>query len=153
MKVLFATDFSECCMKTAFAFLMKLKEVIDEVVVVHVINEREIKTIVTNTVWIGETTEEWEEELREKLRKKALEEMGKLKEKLESEGFRVKDVIEEGHPADKIVEIAEKEDVDFIIIGSHGKSNIKAALIGSVSESVAKKAKKPVVIVRREVNL
>jgi len=152
-KILFATDFSECCLENGIAFLERIREVVEEVVVVHVVDEKEITTIVTNIVWLGETTEEYEEELRKKLREKAENEMRKLKEDLEKRGFKVKTVITEGHPAEEIVKIAESEDVSLIVVGSHGKSNLKSVLIGSVSEDVVRRATRPVTVVRREVSL
>jgi len=148
-KVLFATDFSELADK-AMEFLKKLRDSVNEVVVVHVVDEKEIETVTTTIAWIGETTEKYEEELRKKLKEKAEEEMEKLKEKLEEEGFKVKTVVTEGHPAEKIIEIVEKENVAAILMGSHGRSNLKAALLGSVSEEVIRKANKPVIVVRRE---
>ena len=147
-KVLFATDFSECSGK-ALEFLKKLKDV-GEVVVLHVVDEKEIFTIVTNVVWIGETTKEYEDELRRKLKSKAKEEMEKLREELEKEGFMVEVKIVEGRPAEKIVEIAEIEKTELIIMGSHGKSNLRDVLIGSVSEGVLRRTKVPVTIVKRD---
>ena len=151
-KVLFATDFSECCMEGGIAFLRRIKKVIEEVVVVYVVDENEITRIATNIAWVGETTKEYEEELRKKLREKAEDEIKKLKEDLEKD-FKVKTVIAEGNPAEEIVKIAESEDVSLIVVGSHGKSNLKSALIGSVSEDVVRKATRPVTVVRRETSL
>jgi len=151
-KVLFATDFSECCTENGVAFLKRIKEVVEEVIVVYVVDEKEITRIATNIAWLGETTKEYEEELRKKLREKAEDEMKKLKEELEKD-FKVGTVVTEGHPAEEIVRIAESEDVSLIVVGSHGKSNLKSALIGSVSEDVIRKATKPVTVVRREASI
>ncbi|HDD36470.1 MAG TPA: universal stress protein [Archaeoglobus veneficus] len=149
-KVLFAIDFSECCMNKVISFLDKIQESVDEILAVHVVDEKEINTIVINAVWIGETTREFEDEVRAKLKNKALEEMEKVKEMLERNGFKVKTVVTEGNPAEKIAEIAEKENVSLIVVGSHGKSNLKSVFLGSVSEGVVRLAKKPVVIVKRD---
>ena len=151
-KVLLATDFSECCTENEIAFLERIREVVEEVVVVHVVDEKEITRIATTIAWLGETTKEYEEELRKKLREKAEDEIKNLKEELEKD-FKVKTVVIEGHPAEEIVKIAESEEVSLVIVGSHGKSNLKSALIGSVSEDVVRRATKPVTVVRREVSL
>jgi len=37
----------------------------------------------------------------------------------------------------------------MIVIGSHGMSNVKEMLMGSVSEQVIRKARKPVLVVKR----
>jgi nucleotide-binding universal stress UspA family protein len=49
--------------------------------------------------------------------------------------INLKKVISEGDPAEKIVEIAEKEKVDIIVMGT-GKSIVDKHLLGSVSEKV-----------------
>jgi nucleotide-binding universal stress UspA family protein len=59
-------------------------------------------------------------------------------------------VIRSGHPVEEIVEEAEKLKVDLIVMGSHGKSALKAALLGSVTFGVIHKDTKiPVLVVRR----
>jgi len=59
-------------------------------------------------------------------------------------------VIRKGHPVEEIVSEATKSKVDLIIMGSHGKSALKAAILGSVTYGVLhKETKIPVFIVRR----
>ncbi len=53
-----------------------------------------------------------------------------------------------GHPASEICGFAEQGDVDLIVIGSHGRSGIKSALLGSVSHAVANRAPCAVMITR-----
>ena len=53
-----------------------------------------------------------------------------------------------GQPARTIVEYAEENDVDHIVIGSHGRSGVSRILLGSVAESVVRRASVPVTIVR-----
>ncbi len=48
---------------------------------------------------------------------------------------RIDTLIEDGNAAEKIAEIAGKEDVDRIVIGTHGKDGLKK-LMGSVTEKV-----------------
>jgi nucleotide-binding universal stress UspA family protein len=55
-----------------------------------------------------------------------------------------------GHPVEEIVNEAKKSKVDLIVMGSHGKSALKAAVLGSVTYGVMHKDTKiPVLIVRR----
>lgn len=53
-----------------------------------------------------------------------------------------------GHPADEICRFAAEHNVDLIIVGSHGRTGIRRALLGSVSHAVANEAPCPVTIVR-----
>lgn len=46
-------------------------------------------------------------------------------------------VVAWGRPADEICEFARVQGFDLIVIGSHGRSGIKRALLGSFSHTVA----------------
>ncbi|MFC4986229.1 universal stress protein [Saliphagus infecundisoli] len=52
-----------------------------------------------------------------------------------------------GTPASAIIEFADEESVDGIIVGSAGRSGVSRMLLGSVAENVARKASVPVTIV------
>ncbi|MCW4023169.1 MAG: universal stress protein [Candidatus Bathyarchaeota archaeon] len=53
-----------------------------------------------------------------------------------------------GRAADKIVETANIENVELIVIGSRGLGGIKEIFLGSVSDRVTNEAKCPVLIVK-----
>jgi nucleotide-binding universal stress UspA family protein len=53
-----------------------------------------------------------------------------------------------GVPAEEIVRYAELCDADLIIMGTHGRSGIAHALLGSVAEQVVRVAPCPVLLVR-----
>jgi nucleotide-binding universal stress UspA family protein len=57
-------------------------------------------------------------------------------------------VVEGRSAAEAILQAAERLDADLIAVGSHGRSGIKRALLGSVAEEVARHASRPVVILR-----
>ncbi len=57
-----------------------------------------------------------------------------------------------GAVAEEIVTLADELEVDLIIVGSRGLSGIKRALAGSVSESVFRHARCPVMVVRAKDN-
>jgi nucleotide-binding universal stress UspA family protein len=73
----------------------------------------------------------------------ALVKMQKTKPKIKASTRLV-----EGRPADKLVETAEKEDVDLLVVGNRGLGGIKEFLLGSVSDRVADEAPCPVLIVK-----
>lgn len=91
------------------------------------------------------TVEEIRSMLEQRTRDKELQEtVGALGELSDEPGS----VVVWGHPADEICEFARVHDIDLIVIGSHGRSGIKRALLGSVSHAVANQAPCPVTIVR-----
>ena len=54
-------------------------------------------------------------------------------------------LVKQGHPAEKIVETAQQQDVDLIVLGSRG-GRTHSLLLGSVSREVANTAKISVLI-------
>lgn len=54
----------------------------------------------------------------------------------------------EGRPPDEIVSRANDDDVDQVVMGSRGLSGLKRLLLGSVAETVVRRADTPVNIVR-----
>ena len=68
-----------------------------------------------------------------------------------AEGREIRTEIElvEGHEvAELVCQTAERLDVDAICIGSHGRSGLARALLGSVTQSVLRTTRRPVLIVR-----
>ena len=58
-------------------------------------------------------------------------------------------VIQEfGHPVEAILRVAEREEVDLIVVGSRGLRGVKELFLGSVSSGVMHHASCPVLIVR-----
>jgi nucleotide-binding universal stress UspA family protein len=65
-------------------------------------------------------------------------------------GIPAKKIIRTGHPVEEIIREAKRSKADLIVIGSHGKSALKAAVIGSVTFGViSKESKIPVLVVRK----
>jgi len=52
-------------------------------------------------------------------------------------------------PADELLKLAREEDVDMIVIGTHGRSGLGRMLMGSVAERVVRAATCPVVTVKQ----
>lgn len=63
------------------------------------------------------------------------------------EGSVSREVLQ-GAPADEIVRYGQKENVDLIVLGTHGRSGLEHALIGSVAEKVVRNASCPVLTVK-----
>jgi nucleotide-binding universal stress UspA family protein len=49
-----------------------------------------------------------------------------------------------GDPASEIVRLAEEEQVEMIVMGTHGRTGFKRLLMGSVAEAVVRQATRPV---------
>jgi nucleotide-binding universal stress UspA family protein len=63
-------------------------------------------------------------------------------------GITVFTHLEQGHAGSEIIALAEREKVDLIMVGSHGKSNADRLLIGSVSTFVVTHGTASTMVVR-----
>ncbi|CDP18238.1 unnamed protein product [Coffea canephora] len=63
--------------------------------------------------------------------------------------IKVETKVEHGDPRDVICQVAEKLNVDLVVMGSHGYGLIKRAFLGSVSHHCAQNLKCPVLIVKK----
>lgn len=52
-----------------------------------------------------------------------------------------------GEPAEKIVQFANEERCDVVVIGTHGRKGLPRLVLGSVAERVARRCECPVVVV------
>lgn len=63
-------------------------------------------------------------------------------------GLRVVRAVCEGVPFLEIIRYARQQEIDLIVIGTHGRSGLAHVLMGSVAEKVVRKAPCPVLAVR-----
>ncbi len=74
-----------------------------------------------------------------------------VESQLVSEGIKVKtESLEGNRPADTIIEYAQKNGMDMIIIGTHGYTGLKKLMLGSVAFSVLHQSHVPVLLIRPE---
>ena len=67
--------------------------------------------------------------------------------KLKTEGFNVEPVIAEGYAAEEILKYTQSNDIDLIIMSTHGRSGIKRWVMGSVTSRVLNHATVPVLTI------
>ena len=63
-------------------------------------------------------------------------------------GVNVRFLIWDGPPGEAIVDVARSEQVDLVVVGSHGRGAVGRFFVGSVSEHVVRHAPCPVLVVR-----
>ncbi|WP_435078164.1 universal stress protein [Halococcus sp. AFM35] len=85
----------------------------------------------------------------------ALEEEGHSTTNEIAEQARARDIettaaVRRGNPHDDILSYADESDVDVIVMGTHGRTGVKRALLGSVTEDVVRHAEIPVLTVHRD---
>lgn len=60
---------------------------------------------------------------------------------------RIKTAVERGIPSRNITEYANRHGIDLVVMGTHGRTGLKRALLGSVAEKTLRTARVPVVTV------
>lgn len=63
-------------------------------------------------------------------------------------GLDVRFLVWTGDVAESILDAAESESADVVVLGSHGRGRLGRLLLGSVSEAVTRRAPCPVLVVR-----
>ena len=74
--------------------------------------------------------------------------LSKIEETLKKEGLNVNLEVPVATPADAIVEYANKNDFDLIVMATHGRTGLSRWALGSVADKVLKAATTPIFLVR-----
>ncbi|MGD1152136.1 MAG: universal stress protein [Syntrophales bacterium] len=146
-KILVPTDGSRAARKAAMYAVDLAKQLKASVIALSVIDKR---SFMSQTVPARETARHVIEPIEDYLREAAEGYAGEIKKLCDKNGVQSKTVITAGHPVEDIVKEASRAKANLIIMGSHGKSTLAAAVLGSVTYGVIhKETKIPVLIVRR----
>ena len=82
---------------------------------------------------------------------RAKEELDKLAETEIGSLVEVQTIIKTGKPFVEIIDSAKEEDVDLIIISTHGHSGVEHILFGSTADKVVRKSPCPVLTLREPI--
>ena len=75
------------------------------------------------------------------------EAVGKLKQKAEDAGAKASASVVEGHPWQEILAEVDRSGADHVVIGSHGRRALAAAVLGNVAVNVIHGARVPVTVI------
>ena len=145
-KILVPTDFSltsERAMSMAVRIASKYSA---EIILLHVFSDFNVEEAVHWTSYIS--TDKTEAELEEKIFKRANEELDVFIGKFPLGDLKVRPVVLNDKPHDGIVDLAEDEKVDLIVMGTHGRTGVSHLLLGSTAEKVVRSAACPVLTVK-----
>jgi nucleotide-binding universal stress UspA family protein len=74
--------------------------------------------------------------------------LNEVAEHLRAQGVRVgRELIGGGDPGEEIDLVAQEEDYDLIVVGTHGRSGLRRFFLGSVAAHVVQHARCPVLVV------
>ncbi len=87
-------------------------------------------------------------QIAEEQRLLAQKELDKIVNRLRDGGLKARSLLRVGAPFLEIIQAAQTEGADLIVIGTHGRTGLAHMLMGSVAERVVRKAPCPVLTVR-----
>lgn len=135
------SDYSKSSLRYAVNFAKQFNSVIYLIYVVEpVIYPPDFSM---GQIAIPSVNAEWDERAKEELERLAKTEI--------PEGVKVKTILKNGKPFLEIIETAKEEDIDLIIIATHGHSGVEHILFGSTAEKVVRKAPCPVLTLREPI--
>ena len=86
-------------------------------------------------------------DLAEQLRAEATRTLNEAEKAAEAQGVRSQSLyLTETHPADGILEVAERQGADLIVMASHGRRGIRRLLLGSQTTEVLVRSPIPVLV-------
>jgi len=150
-KILYATDLSK---NSAYAFFYAVdmaKNNGAEIVILHSIEPPR------HITYVGV---ELEDMIKEAEKQKREAEFNEIKKRVEEFCKKMdahasfsclalvsKTLVPVGNPVEEILEAANEENCDVIVLGTHGKGFLKQTFIGSVAIKVLERARKPVFVI------
>ena len=144
-KILVPTDFSEHSEHAAaYAVELARQYGANQIHCIHV-SDIPADLLATSAYYMTGPSEQFVEQVRDEGRK-GLDAFVKKNFK----DVSVKAVFLEGRPFVEIIRYARENEIDLIVISTHGRSGLKHALFGSVAEKVVRKAPCPVLVVKQD---
>lgn len=134
-QILFPTDGSETA-ATAFEYARSVASAHDATL--HILHVAD--STVTSTTRIGG-------DVVDVLEREGKEFVDELAERANSAGISAVTDVQQGGPAEMIVEYADEYDIELIVMPTHGRDGLKRHLLGSVTERVVNTASTPVLTV------
>ncbi len=148
-KIMTCVDFSHDITPKVMKVAGELAQLMGSQVLLLYVVEREVPLLISEGIVLPKVELDKFEEMYRLLEERSQAKVEAAAQEMAQEWqVEVTPVVLVGEPFDMILEKAEEEKVDLIVVGSHGKKGIERLLLGSVSEKVARKAKCSVLVVR-----
>jgi len=147
--ILICVDLSEYSFSTMEYGLACARGLMMDIVVLNVIHSREIDSVKTVNYHFPQGVDI--EEYTKRLKKDRFLRIEKLlEENYKADKERIRVLVEVGVPFRAILHTIEQENIDLVVIGNKGRSNVVGTLLGSNAEKVFRHSPVPVLGVRNQ---
>jgi len=139
-RILIATDFSETCSRAVEYGVMMAKTLGASIHVLHVLQD-DTPLVVDGLTYLPQN-------FFEELEQRAAGRLEEVIPRADRDKLAVTLVMRRGSPFLEIIRYARDQNMDLIVLGTHGRGALAHVLMGSVAEKVVRKAPCPVLTVR-----
>lgn len=138
--ILVPLDFSDCALRALDYAVTLGRQVQASVTLLHVVQS--LPPTATGAVpsWLTTHLALLEDELRRHLED--------YRQRVAAAGLAVEVILSHGVPVQEVLAIATAQQIDLIVIGSHGRTGLPHTLLGSMAEKIMRLAPCPVLVVR-----
>ena len=146
-KILVATGFSQYT-QNLLTYAAEIANSMDaELIIASIINARDIEAVGTIAA-MGYDVDS--ENYVAGMQKERQEELDKILKKIARPPQKVRTVFKTGDPGDELLKAAVRENVDIIIMGIKGRTDLEYMFVGSVAEKVFRRSPIPILSYRDE---
>lgn len=146
-KILVPTDGSETGMKAVHYAIDLAKQVKGTISLLHVIDK---SSLITKSIPAESTPTHVMEPIENFLKAAAENYLARAERTCRRKRVKAEKMIRSGHPVEEILKEARRSKADLIVMGSHGGSALRSAVLGSVTFGVIHKDTKfPVLVIRK----
>jgi len=137
-KILVAIDFSEITGAVISHGIYLAKAFDAQLKLLHVVH---VPSLSEATSWMTPTiSSNVERDIRTQVHSAVEAKLNEISDECGESCRGIEAIIREGVPFEQIIECAEAQEVDLIVLGTHGRTGLTHTIIGSVAERVVRRA-------------
>lgn len=149
-RILFATDFSDCAARAQEYALAFAERFGAELHALHVIQDPGTTWQIGMQIALPNYAQDLPRRMIEAEEEHASEQLQALARSATALAKPPVTAIRHGRPYEQIMQYADEQQIDLIVMGTHGRGIVLHALLGSVAQNVVRQARCPVLTVRLE---